>query len=257
MKIILSPAKSINFDINVKKNEPTNPIFLTDSEYLINKLKKLSARQIAKLMSVSNGIAELNKSRFSDWHVPFTLDNSRSAADIFTGAAYLGLDFPTLSTNQREIGQQSLRILSGLYGLLKPLDLIQPYRLEMGTSFKVTSTKTNLYIYWADKIVNQLNYEIKKDGDLLLVNLASSEYFKAAKLNQISVPVVTPIFKDLSKSGDYKILMAFAKKARGLMTRFIITEKVNNLNSLKCFDSDGYYYYHQESNDKELVFRRG
>ncbi len=257
MKIILSPAKSINFEIDIKKNEPTIPVFLEDSEYLVNKLKKLSSRQISKLMSVSKDIAELNQSRFNDWHTPFTLSNSRPAADIFTGAAYLGLDFPSLSSSERESGQQSLRILSGLYGLLKPLDLIQPYRLEMGTSFKVTSKKTNLYHFWDNKIVNQLNEELKKDGDTLLVNLASSEYFKAAKLNQISVPVITPIFKDLSKSGEYKVLMAFAKKARGLMTRFIIQEKVKDLDGLKSFDSEGYCFYPQESSDKEIVFRRG
>jgi hypothetical protein len=127
----------------------------------------------------------------------------------------------------------------------------------MGTSFKVTPTKKNLYTYWGDKIVDQLNEDIKNDNDKLLVNLASSEYFKAAKLNKISVPVVTPIFKDLSKSGDYKVIMAFAKKARGLMTRYIITERINDLEGLKFFDSDGYCFCPQESNDKELIFRRG
>ncbi|MFK8038892.1 MAG: peroxide stress protein YaaA [Crocinitomicaceae bacterium] len=256
MKIILSPAKSINFDIENNTEDATQPIFLDESAYLVNKLQKLSARQIAKLMTVSTDIANLNKDRFQSWEVPFTRGNSKPAADIFTGAAYQGLEFPKLTKKQRLVGQEKLRILSGLYGLLKPLDLIQPYRLEMGTSFKVTPKVKNLYLFWGDKILKQLNEELKNDVNPLLVNLASSEYFKAAKLNDISAPVITPIFKDLSKSGDYKMIMTFAKKARGLMTRYIITENINDLEGLKGFDAEGYYFYPQESTDKDLVFRR-
>jgi len=255
MKIILSPAKSIDFNIQTEKNETTIPQFIDEAEYLVNKLKKLSAKQIAKLMSVSTDIAQLNETRFNDWQVPFTNNNSRPAADIFTGAAYQGLDFPSLSASEREFGQNTLRILSGLYGLLKPLDLIQPYRLEMGTSFKVTATKKNLYAFWNNKILDALNSELQ-DGELL-VNVASSEYFKAVKLPKIENTVVTPVFKDITKTGDYKVIMTFAKKARGLMTRYIIQNKIEDIEGLKAFDLEGYYFYPQESSDEELVFRRG
>lgn len=257
MKIILSPAKSINFDVENNDSNVTKPMFIKETEYLIGKLSKLSARQIAKLMSVSQDIANLNMDRFQSWEVPFTAINSKPAADVFTGAAYQGLEFTRLTQAQRQVGQEKLRILSGLYGLLRPLDLMQPYRLEMGTSFKVTAKIKNLYLYWGDRILNQLNQELAVADKPLLVNLASSEYFKAAKLNRIQAPVVTPVFKDLSKSGDYKVIMAFAKKARGLMTRYIITENIEDVDGLKAFDVDGYNFYSQESTDKELVFKRG
>lgn len=255
MKIILSPAKSINFDINVPKNPTTIPKFLPEAEYLVNKLKKLSARQISKLMGVSSEIADLNVARFQNWNQPFNDQNSKPAADIFTGMAYQGLDFPTLSTADREYAQKTLRILSGLYGILKPLDLIQPYRLEMGTAFKVTPKMKNLYLYWDHKIHNALSEEM--DDAEVLVNLASSEYFKAAKLNKLKAQVVTPIFKDITKSGDYKVIMTFAKKARGLMTRFIIENRIDSVDGLKAFDTEGYCFYPQTSSDEELVFQRG
>lgn len=257
MKIILSPAKSIHFDIESTGTSFSQPIFLKEAEYLVNKLDKLSARQIAKLMSVSQDIADLNVGRFQNWEVPFTKLNSRPAADVFTGTAYQGLGFSNLSEAERQVGQKKLRILSGLYGLLKPLDLIQPYRLEMGTSFKVTPKVKNLYLYWNSKILDQLNEELKNDANPILVNLASSEYFKAAKLKDVKFPVVTPVFKDLSKSGDYKVVMTFAKKARGLMARYIITENIIDIEGVKSFGLDGYYFYPQGSSDKELVFRRG
>ena len=257
MKILLSPAKSIDFEISNDKNEPTQPIFIDESAYLINKLKKLSARQIAKLMSVSTQIAELNQERFQSWDLPFTIENSKCAADIFTGMAYQGLDFPSLSKSMRSKGQNELRILSGLYGLLKPLDLIQPYRLEMGTSFKVTPKVKNLYLFWGDKIVNELNKELKNDPFPILINCASSEYFKAAKLNKMNCQVITPIFKDINKNGEYKVNMTFAKKARGLMARFLIEENIDNIEQIKTFTKEGYWYCNEESAINEFVFKRG
>lgn len=255
MKIILSPAKSINFDIVTSKNEPTMPQFLSEAEYLVNKLKKMSASQIGKLMSVSPQIAHLNVERFQNWSLPFTNENSRPVADIFTGAAYQGLDFPSLNKKEREYAQNTLRILSGLYGVLKPLDLVQPYRLEMGTSLQVTPNTKNLYQYWDTKILDALNDELT-DNDVL-VNLASNEYFKAAKLTNIKAKIVTPIFKDMAKNGDYKVIMTYAKKARGLMTRFIIQNEIDNSEGLKAFDSEGYYFSANESSNEEFVFRRG
>ncbi|MDX1350053.1 MAG: peroxide stress protein YaaA [Putridiphycobacter sp.] len=255
MKILLSPAKSINFEISVKKNEATIPQFIPEAEYLIGKLSKLSARQIGSLMKVSNDIAELNAERFKNWQLPFTSENSKPAADIFTGMAYQGLDFPTLSADEREFGQKTLRILSGLYGMLKPLDLIQPYRLEMGTSFKVTAKMKNLYLYWGDKIVDALNAELLPNEPV--VNLASSEYFKAAKLSKIKTKVITPVFKDLNKKGEFKVVMTFAKKARGLMSRFVLEHKIENEEGLKAFDLEGYYFCSEESSRDEWVFKRG
>lgn len=257
MKILLSPAKSIDFDINVENPLSSQPNFLNDSERLAKKLSKLSTKKIAKLMSVSDAIADLNYNRFQDWSLPFTTANAKSAADIFTGAAYQGLDYPTLSSLDRIEGQNRLRILSGLYGVLKPLDLIQPYRLEMGTRFAVTPKMTNLYKFWDTKIINELNKELANDDSQFLVNVASGEYFKAAKLEQLNYPVITPIFKDRAKSGEYKVIMTFAKKARGYMTRYIIKNKINSIEELKGFDTDGYSFSANESTDTEFVFVRG
>ncbi len=256
MKILLSPAKSINFDKTVTQHNFTQPVFLDKSEYLINKLRKLSAKKISKLMSVSAEIADLNYNRFQEWHVPFTDGNSKPAADIFAGTVYQGLDFSDLSKEERERAQSYVRILSGLYGLLKPLDLIQPYRLEMGTRFAVTPKLKNLYLFWGDEILNRLNEELKDDECQVIVNLASSEYFKAAKLNKIEYPVITPVFKDKTKSGEYKVIMTFAKKARGLMARYIIQNGISDVESIKAFDTEGYEYSANDSSESEFVFIR-
>ncbi len=257
MKILLSPAKSINFDVEVENSIQSQPIFLTQSEKLIKKLRKLSKTKISKLMKVSAAISELNYNRFQTWELPFTVNNSKSAADIFTGAAYQGLDYPSLTTEDRIEGQSRLRILSGLYGILKPLDLIQPYRLEMGTRFPTSKKATNLYHFWDTELVNALNTELATDTSQFLVNVASSEYFKAAKLADLKFPVITPIFKDRAKSGDYKVIMTFAKKARGLMTKYIIQNKIDSIEELKGFNYEGYEFQSNESNDTEFVFFRG
>lgn len=257
MKIILSPAKSIDFDMDVKNPVQSQPLFLSDSEKLVKKLKKLKAKDIMDLMKVSESIAELNVNRFNEFEVPFTSKNAKAAADIFTGAAYQGLDYPSLSDKNRLVGQEYLRILSGLYGLLKPLDLIQPYRLEMGTRFKYSAKTTNLYQFWGDKILNELNKELAEDESPILVNLASSEYFKAAKLKSINANVITPIFKDRAKSGDYKVIMTFAKKARGLMSRYIIQNELKTVDDLKGFDLEGYSFLEKESTEDSPVFIRG
>jgi len=257
MKILLSPAKSIKFDIEVENSIKSQPIFLDQSEKLIKKLRKLSKNKISKLMKVSDAISELNYDRFQTWNLPFTDANSKSAADIFTGAAYQGLDYPTLSQENRVEGQNRLRILSGLYGILKPLDLIQPYRLEMGTRFATSTKATNLYHFWASKLVDELNAELANDSTQFLVNVASSEYFKAAKLENLKYPVVTPIFKDRSKSGEYKVIMTFAKTARGLMTKYIIQNKIDTIEELKGFNYERYEFQANESNETEFVFFRG
>lgn len=257
MKIILSPAKSLNEEINFGAVPVTEIPFESETLRLSKKLKKLSARQIGKLMNVSKDLSELNHDRFQNFSEEFTKDNSIPAGYIFNGAAYQGLDFPGLSKADQEEGQKRLRILSGLYGLLKPFDLIQPYRLEMGTSFKVTPKVTNLYKFWGDKIQKKLEEEIKEDGNNLLVNVASSEYFKAANLNKMEgIEIITPVFKDINKNGEYKVNMQFAKLSRGRMTRFIIENKIDKAEGLKGFDVEGYEFSPNDSSENEFVFLR-
>lgn len=256
MKLILSPAKSINFDIQPINNKNSIPVHLNDSQKLVSILKKYSAKKISDLMGVSNDIALLNYQRFQDWTIPFTEKNSKPAADIFNGPVYQGLDFLNLSIKEREKGQEIIRILSGLYGVLKPLDMIQPYRLEMGTKLKINAKTNNLYQFWGDKIADYLNEELKNDKTPFLVNLASSEYFKAAQLKKINAPIITPHFKDRNKNGEYKIIMTFAKKARGLMAKYIIQNKINKEDDLKGFNLEGYSFSKKESNNNDFVFLR-
>ena len=257
MKIILSPAKSLNQEAEYGDIELTKIPFADDTLRLAKKLKKLSALQIAKLMHVSKDISQLNYDRFQAFSEDFNTANSLPAGFIFSGAAYQGLRFGELSKSEQEEGQSRLRILSGLYGLLKPFDLIQPYRLEMGTSFKVTPKVTNLYKFWGEKIHNQLLKELNEEGSNLLVNVASAEYFKAAKLNDLKgIEIITPVFKDLNKNGEFKVNMTFAKMSRGRMTRFIIQNKIEKSEHLKAFDSEGYEFSPNESSATEFVFLR-
>jgi cytoplasmic iron level regulating protein YaaA (DUF328/UPF0246 family) len=256
MKIILSPAKSIDENIKIGKLKTTLPVFLDESQVLINKCKKLSAKKIGDLMDISPDLADLNYDRFQKWSLPFTDKNAKPAGYIFTGAAYQGLDFTSLNTKEQERGQRDLRILSGLYGILKPFDLIQSYRLEMGTSLPVNAKAKNLYQFWGDKIRLALEEELKAEKNPLLVNVASSEYFKAAKLEKLKFPQVTCVFKDRSKTGEYKVNMTFAKQARGMMTRFILVHDLQKAADLKAFDSAGYYFSASESKAHEFVFLR-
>jgi len=253
MKVILSPAKSMNEDVEFSKEGCTQYVFQDESERLAGKMAKLSARQIKKLMGVSNDLAELNYNRYQNWKSDDS--NSKPAGYLFTGAAYQAMNFTDLSKKDQQKGQEKLRILSGLYGLLKPLDLIQPYRLEMGTSFKVTPKVTNLYKFWGDKIRNQIEAEMEEDE--ILVNAASSEYFKAAQLDKLNRPVITTIFKDKAKDGSgYKVNMTYAKLARGHMSRFIIEEDIKTRDELKTFDRKGFYFSEADSSETEYVYKR-
>ncbi|MCG8578170.1 MAG: peroxide stress protein YaaA [Flavobacteriales bacterium] len=256
MKIILSPAKSIDESVSCENLDVTQPVFQEESARLQKKLAKLSVNQISKLMGISKELSELNHKRYQEWSLPFTKENSLPAGLAFSGAAYQGMDYASLSSEEMEEGQNRLRILSGLYGLLKPLDLIQPYRLEMGTRFAVTPKVKNLYLFWGDKIRKTLEDEMKEEGSSLLVNVASSEYFKAAQLGKMDVEVITPIFKDLNKKGEYKVNMQFAKLSRGRMSRFIIQNKIEKAEELKAFDVEGYYFVPAESSDTEYIFHR-
>lgn len=252
MKIIISPAKSLNFENKALTDKYSQPIFLAQAERLSKILKKKSARSLSKLMSISPALGELNYERNQNWELPFTLENSKQAIYAFTGEVYRGLDVNSIPMEDLTFVQEHLRILSGQYGILKPLDLMQPYRLEMGSKLKV-GVKPNLYKFWGDQITKSLNAELK-EGELF-VNLASNEYFKVLQAKDLKVPVITPVFKDF-KNGEYKVIMTFAKLARGMMVRYIIDHKVTDLEGLKGFNYNGYGFDENLSNDKELVFTR-
>jgi len=252
MKIIISPAKSLNFETKAPTEEFSQPIFLAQAERLSKILKKKSARSLSKLMSISPALGQLNYERNQNWELPFTKENSKQAVYAFTGEVYRGLDVNSLPLEDLTFLQEHLRILSGQYGILKPLDLIQPYRLEMGSKLKV-GVKPNLYKFWGDQITKTLNAELK-EGELF-VNLASNEYFKVLQAKDLKVPVITPIFKDF-KNGEYKVIMTFAKLARGMMVRYMIDHKVTDLEGMKGFNYNGYGFDANLSNEKELVFTR-
>lgn len=250
MIIVLSPAKSLDYESELPTTTHTTPNFLDDSQQLIEQLRKLTPPDIESLMKISPKLADLNFGRFLNWQQPFDLENARQAAFAFTGDVYQGLDATTLTEKQLDFAQKHVRILSGLYGLLKPLDLMQPYRLEMGTKFENDRGK-NLYEFWGETLTQAINQESPD----VLINLASNEYFKAIKPKLLDAPVIMPVFKDF-KSGQYKIVSFYAKKARGLMTAYIIKNKITKAEKIKNFDTDGYYFSPEQSNEKEWVFLR-
>ena len=252
MKIVISPAKSLDFETQVPTTKFTEGIFLNEAEKLNSVLKKKTPKKLSELMSISPKLGELNWQRNQDWHVPFNLENARQAVFAFKGDVYIGLNAYTLSENQLEQLQHKLRILSGQYGILKPLDLMQPYRLEMGTKLKV-GQKDNLYQFWGESVTNTINEELNEDE--VFVNLASNEYFKVVKPKLLKVPVITPVFKDY-KDGKLKIISFFAKKARGLMVRYIIDNNIENIENLKGFNYEGYAFDSNLSSENELVFTR-
>ncbi|MFK5958165.1 MAG: peroxide stress protein YaaA [Lutibacter sp.] len=252
MKIVISPAKSLDFETQTPTSKFTQGFFLNEASILNAVLKKKSPKKLSELMSISPKLGELNWQRNQDWHLPFTLENAKQAVFAFKGDVYIGLDAYTLSENQLEQLQHKLRILSGQYGVLKPLDLMQPYRLEMGTKLKV-SRKNNLYQFWGESVTKAINEELVENE--VFVNLASNEYFKVVKPNLLKVPVITPVFKDY-KDGKLKIISFFAKKARGLMVRYIINNNIENTENLKGFNYEGYAFDANLSSESELVFTR-
>ena len=256
MIVILSPAKKLDFTTPIATNLiHTKPVNLMEAAELIGVLKLKSAKEIGALMKLSPALAQLNYNRYQTWTKIHSVKNARQNILSFNGAAYLGLDAPSLSEEDLLYSQDHLRILSGLYGILKPLDLLKEYRLEMGTRLK-TEKGTNLYHFWGDKITNLLKKDLKKQGNIL-VNLASSEYSKVLDLKALDSRVVTCHFKDMSKSGEYKTIMTFAKTARGLMTRYIFKNKLTNPDDLIGFNYKGYFYSEAQSQENELTFLRG
>ncbi|WP_338409602.1 peroxide stress protein YaaA [uncultured Flavobacterium sp.] len=252
MKIVISPAKSLNFESLLPTTSFTEPQFLKEANTIQKTLKKKNPRQLMDLMSISEKLADLNWNRNQEWHMAFTTNNARPAIFTFDGEVYSGIDAHTISKNKLTLLQDRLRIISGLYGLLKPLDLMQAYRLEMGTSIQIGADK-NLYEFWKKTITNALNVELIQ-GELF-VNLASKEYFSAIDTKSLKVPVITPEFKDY-KDGKLRMISFFAKKARGLMVRYIIDTQAETIDDLKGFDYQGYVFDANLSNENTLVFTR-
>ena len=252
MKLVLSPAKSLDFESKLPTATYSEARFLEHSERINKLLKKKSAKSLSQLMHVSDALGHLNYERNQSWELPFTPENARPAIYAFNGDVYRGFDAYTLPKEKIETAQNTVRILSGLYGFLKPLDLIQPYRLEMGTKFPVGKNKS-LYAFWQNTITKTLNDELL-DGELFL-NLASNEYFKAIDSKALKTPVITAHFKDF-KNGEYKIISFYAKEARGLMARFVVDTNAQTIDDLKAFNYEGYNYSEPMSSKKELVFIR-
>ena len=252
MKLVISPAKSLNYESDLPTALSTENYFLDEAKKLNLLLKKKSPKALSELMHISPNLGQLNYERNQEWSLPFTAQNARPAIYAFNGDVYRGLDAYTIEESKIKVLQDSVRIISGLYGLLKPLDLVQPYRLEMGTKLPVGKSK-NLYEFWRKKVTNALNAELEDDE--LFVNLASQEYFKAIDTKVLKVPVIHVDFKEF-KNGQYKTIAIFAKLARGYMTRFIIENAVETVDELKTFTTDGYAYDSNLSNDTKLVFTR-
>jgi len=252
MIILLSPAKSLDFDQKINTTNYTQPVFLPESQPLINSLKRKSIKSIKELMKISDNLAHLNKERYQAFHTPFTYDNAKQAISVFAGDVYTGLDATTLSNKELSFAQNHLRIISGLYGLLKPLDLMQAYRLEMGTSLSLRKKK-NLYEYWGDKITNQINSDLTQND--FVVNLASNEYAKAIQFRDLHAPVYQINFKE-NKDTELSFVSFNAKKARGQMARWLIQNEVNEPNKLYDFNLDRYQFDPNHSTEKELLFTR-
>lgn len=254
MLIVVSPAKTLDYDSPLPTDEFTNPAHLKQSQLLINRLRDLSSLDLSELMHISSKIAELNFERNHQWKTPFTPKNARQAMFAFKGDVYNGLDAYSMTPQNIEFAQQHLRILSGLYGLLRPLDLMQPYRLEMGTKLDTSSGK-NLYQFWDGQITDAINKQLKAINSEYLINLASNEYFKSVKVKNVNGEVITPVFKDY-KNGEYKIISFYAKKARGLMSRFIIDHEIDNIEDIKNFDREGYEFKPALTDGNQWVFTR-
>ncbi|RDY58143.1 peroxide stress protein YaaA [Flagellimonas nanhaiensis] len=253
MKIVISPAKSLDFETALPTSQFSQPLFLEQAEKLNAVLAKKKPKALSELMSISNKLAELNWERNQQFSTPFTQDNARPAVYSFNGDVYQGLDAYSIPEEKLEKLQGTLRILSGLYGILKPLDLIQPYRLEMGTKLKV-GRKKNLYEFWQKQLTERLNNELEDNE--LFVNLASNEYFGAIDEKGLKVPVITPIFKDW-KNDKLKVISFFAKKARGSMVRYILDTDAQNLEDIKGFDYDDYHFSQEHAlKENQPVFVR-
>jgi len=251
MIVLLSPAKSLDFKTPAPFPEGSQPLFTAEAEVLVKKLRKLSAKKLSEMMDISDELALLNVERFADWKIEHTNTNSKQAMFSFNGEVYSGLNARSFTPEDIDFAQKHLRILSGLYGILRPLDYIHPYRLEMGSAFPVSAKAKNLYAYWNAKVTKEINRETTD----IVVNLASVEYFKALDSKKLKKQVINCHFKD-EKNGQLKIIQFFAKRARGMMANYIVKNKINTAEDLKGFDSEGYTFAPALSSESDLVFSR-
>jgi cytoplasmic iron level regulating protein YaaA (DUF328/UPF0246 family) len=254
MLMVISPAKTLDFDTPPTTDRFTQPQYLDHSQELITQLRELTPAQVGELMHLSDKLSGLNAARFGSWNPAFTLDNAKQALLAFKGDVYTGLDAETLSKADLNYAQKHLRMLSGLYGLLRPLDLMQPYRLEMGTKLPNGRGK-DLYAFWGSRISEWLNEALAEQGDDVLLNLASNEYFSAVRRPDLKARVINAEFRDL-KNGQYKIISFYAKKARGMMSRFVISERIKKPDALKQFEMSGYRFSADQSKKDTFVFLR-
>jgi uncharacterized protein len=254
MLLLISPAKTLDVETPAPTVEFTQPDFLKQSRQLIKELRTLSPAAISQLMHISEKLGELNFQRFVEWKTPFTQHNAKQALFAFQGDVYTGMQAHTFSAEDIQFAQQHLRILSGLYGLLRPLDLMQAYRLEMGTGF-ANSRGKNLYTFWGDSITQTINAQLAQLQSTVIINLASNEYFSAVKPKVLNAEIITPIFKD-EKHGQYKIISFFAKKARGMMSTYIIQNRITEPEQIKHFDTAGYSFNNHLSSERDWVFTR-
>lgn len=254
MLIVISPAKKLS-TAGAKPSTYTLPQFINEAEKLIQTLKRYNPQQLSKLMNISPALADLNVARYIDWKKEHTINTAKQAILTFTGEVYSGLNATSFTKNEVNYAQNHLRILSGLYGVLKPMDLIYAHRLEMGTKLKVDK-KNNLYQFWGDKITEALNSVITKNKSQVVLNLASNEYIKSINNKKLAVPIITPVFKDFN-NGKYKMVMVYAKRARGMMASFIIKNRLTNYHDIIAFNEAGYCYNKEASTANELVFYRG
>lgn len=254
MLLVISPAKNLDYQTPLPTKKHSKAQFLDDATMLMADLRQLAPHELSKLMGISDKLSTLNYDRNQDWKPPFTAKNARQAVMAFKGDVYIGLDAYSMNDEELGFAQEHLRILSGLYGLLRPLDLIQPYRLEMGSRFANPRGK-DLYSFWGDKITDSLNKQLKKLKSPVLINLASNEYFKSVNPKALKAEIITPVFKDY-KNGQYKVISFFAKKARGLMSAYIIKNRLTEPAAIKGFDSAGYAYNKALSGTREWVFTR-
>lgn len=254
MLALLSPAKTLDYSTTLPSDVFTQPRLLEQSQKLIDEAAQLSASEVMRLMTVSEKIAQLNVERFRDWQADFDFSNARQAIFAFKGDVYSGLDAYHLSDDALDFAQTHLRMLSGLYGLLRPLDLMMPYRLEMGIRLK-NERGTNLYQFWGDRITQLINDDLKHAKATQLINLASDEYYKAVIESKVQAEIIKPVFLD-QKNGQYKIISFYAKKARGLMARYMVQNQVKHVDQLKEFNLEGYYYDAQQSTAQNMVFLR-
>jgi len=255
MLLVISPAKKLDFDSIAQTEKFTQPDFLTEAQELIDTLKPYSSEQLGKLMHLSDSLSELNYQRYHDWHTPFTAQNAKQAISTFKGDVYTGLNIESFNEEQLDFAQDHLRILSGLYGLMRPLDLMQPYRLEMGTRLENPKGK-NLYEFWDTTITDAINQQLKDSKSEVLINLASNEYFKSVKPKLLSTPMITPNFKELREDGSYKVIGLFAKRARGMMAAYILKNKITDAEKIKDFNEAGYQYNAELSTKKDWIFTR-